>query len=131
MTPAQIEGMIDRIVGVFPAHNVSRNTMKATWGQDLYLLSIDVDDARKVMPLVEEHGKIPSLPEIKRMFSQLFNKNRKVEFKACDICNGDGWDTGLRVGTRNGISVIVQDLYREANEFGYTATVVKRCACGN
>ncbi len=127
MTPAQIEGMIDRIVGVFPAHNVSRNTMKATWGQDTYLLSIDVDDARKVMPLVEEFGKIPSLPEIKRMFSQLFNANRKIEFKACDICHGDGWDTGLRVGA-NG--VILQDYYTET-ENGNTYTVVRRCACGN
>lgn len=105
--------------------------MKATWGQDTYLLSIDVDDARKVMPLVEEHGKIPSLPEIKRMFSQLFNNNRKVEFKACNICNGDGWDTGLRVEMRNGMSVVVQDFYTEKDAFGNAVTVVKRCSCGN
>ena len=131
MTPAQIEGMIDRIVGIFPAHNVSRNTMKSTWGQDLYLLSIDVDDARKVMPLVEQHGKIPSLPEMKRMFSEMFNKNSKITFTGCDICNGDGWDTGLRVEEREGVGVVVQDLFTETDEEGVTRTVVKRCACRN
>lgn len=124
MTPAQIEGMIDRIVGIFPAHNVSRNTMKSTWSQDTYLLSVDVDDARKVIEKVEEHGRIPSLPEIKSMFGSMFNANRKIVFNACDICNGDGWDTGWRSNDPTG------GFFTETF-LGNTYTVVKRCACGN
>lgn len=103
--------------------------MKATWGQDTYLLSVDVDDARRVIDLVERHGRIPSLPEMKQLFSQLFNQNRKVEFAACDICNGDGWDSGLRLGyDDNGNSVVTQERYTET-ENGITYNVVRRCAC--
>lgn len=130
MTPSQIEGMIDRIVGIFPAHNVSRNTMKATWGQDTYLLSLDVDDARKVIDLVEQHGRIPSLPEIKAMFGQLFNANRKVVFTACDICDGNGWDTGWRITQLTDVESLHASFYTETH-LGKTYTVVKRCACGN
>jgi hypothetical protein len=55
MTPAQIEGFIDRICGLFPTSQIGRNTVKNAWTADDFLLLQDVDDARKVVPLIMEH----------------------------------------------------------------------------
>jgi hypothetical protein len=118
--------MIDRICGIYPAHQVSRNTMKATWGQDTYLLSADVEDARRVMPLVEEFGKIPSLPEMKRLFGRLFNENLKLEASECTDCDSTGWDTGMRTTFKGGVYEIIHDYYTEAS-LGRTYTVVRPC----
>jgi hypothetical protein len=46
-TNAQIEGMVDRICGLFPTTQIGRNTVKNAWVTDEFLLDADVDDARK------------------------------------------------------------------------------------
>ena len=131
MTPTQIEGMIDRIVGIFPTHNVSRNTMKSTWALDDLLLSVDVDDARKVISLVEAHGKIPSLPEMKQLFRRMWDANaihQKVEVR-CDVCHDTGWDDGFREAQEiMGQYKVTQERYTETH-WGMTYTVVHPCAC--
>lgn len=130
MKPMQIEGMIDRIVGIFPAHNVSRNAMKSTWSQDDYLLDVDVNLARQVIPLVEAHGRIPSLPEIKQMFRQLMQTHRvSEEAVTCAVCDSTGWDNGRRIErTANGSYEITHEFATETH-LGNTYTVVRPCFC--
>lgn len=131
MTPAQIEGMIDRIAGIFPSSNFSRNAMKSTWSMDDFLLTVDVEDARKVMDLVEIHGKIPSLPEIKQLLRTMWDKGavyQKIEIK-CDVCRNTGWDDGFRETEEiMGQFRVTQERYTEVH-WGNTYTVVYPCAC--
>lgn len=131
MTPSQIEGMIDRIVGIFPSHQVSRNTMKSTWSLDDFLLSVDVEDGRKVISLVEAHGKIPSLPEMKQLFRRMWDVNaihQKITVR-CDVCRNTGWDDGFRETEEiMGQYAVTQERYTETH-FGVTYTVVQPCAC--
>lgn len=125
MTPAQIEGMIDRICGIYASHNVSRNSMKGAWSQDDFLLSVPVDRGREVLALVEMHGKIPSLPEIKSMFHRLMRSQQGVAGVTrpdCHICGGSGWDSGVSPDNPEG--------YREWFEHGgYYARVSRICPC--
>lgn len=131
MTPAQIEGMIDRMAGIFPASNFSRNAMKSTWSMDDFLLSVDVEDARKVISLVEAHGKIPSLPEMKNLFRRMWDANaihQKVVVR-CDVCRDTGWDDGYREAEEiMGQVRVTQERYTEVH-WGNTYTVVVPCAC--
>lgn len=131
MTPAQIEGMIDRICGIYPTNNVYRKGMRSTWSLDDFLLSVDVDDARKVLAIVEMHGKIPTLPEMKQMFRQMWGGNtlgERVVVK-CEICTETGWDTGMRFTQPVlGTSSLAQGFYTETH-LGNEYTVVSPCAC--
>jgi hypothetical protein len=97
MTPAQIEGMIDRICGMYAAHNVSRNSMKGAWTQDDLLLDCPVEKGREVLALVEQHGKIPSLPEIKSMIHRIMRDGIEggAVRKDCTMCGGSGWWDGI------------------------------------
>lgn len=133
MTPAQIEGMIDRICGIYPTSNIYRKGMRSTWSLDDFMLSVDVEDGRKVLQFVEMHGKIPSLPEMKQMFRAMWNKqptNERVQIK-CEVCAETGWDDGIRM-ERDSTAVygwkMVQGLSTEQFQ-GNTYTVVRPCAC--
>lgn len=96
MTPAQIEGMIDRICGLFPSGQVSLAKAKHAWTADDFLLLQDVNDARKVIPIIlENHDKFPNLKDVQKAFRHI----RKPAMQAvviCEICDGNGWDTGRR-----------------------------------
>lgn len=135
MTPAQIEGMIDRICGIYPTSNVYRKGMRSTWSQDDFLLTVDVEDGRKVMDLVELHGKIPSLPDIKQMLRSMWNSNATYQpiVVKCEVCAESGWDTGIRMRfepTAVYQREMTHDLYTEEFQ-GNTYTVVRPCACPN
>jgi hypothetical protein len=98
MTPLQIEGMIDRICGMYASHNVNKQGMRQAWTQDEFLLSCSLEKAREVIPLVEEHRKIPSLPEIKQMMHRVVQQGNQLSGVAdqnCLICCGSGWDAGV------------------------------------
>lgn len=97
MTPAQIEGMVDRICGMYAAHNVSRNSMKGAWTQDDLLLDCPVEKGREVLALVEQHGKIPSLPEIKSMIHRIMRDGSEsgTVRSDCRKCGGSGWWDGI------------------------------------
>lgn len=135
MTPAQIEGMIDRICGIYPTSNVYRKGMRSTWSLDEFLLTVDVEDGRKVMDLVELHGKIPSLPEIKQMLRTMWNKDavhQPIVVK-CEICANSGWDTGIRLRyepTAVYERVMTHDI-TTTQFLGNTYSVVHPCACPN
>ena len=96
MTPAQIEGMIDRICGLFPSGQVSLAKAKHAWTADDFLLLQDVNDARKVIPIIlENHDKFPNLKDVQKAF-RLIRQPAKQMIVLCDICDGNGWDTGRR-----------------------------------
>ena len=100
MTPAQIEGMVDRICGLFPTTQIGRNTVKNAWTVDDFLLDADVDEARKVTDWIKANSdKVPaSLRELHNIFRKvrgLGTKNQPIEIK-CDICLGTLWDDGIR-----------------------------------
>ena len=124
MTPIQIDSMIDRICGMYPTTPVPRNGMKALWREDALLLSIDVKQGREVMGLIEKHNAIPSLPEIKGMVRTLLKEVVEGSLP-CEICNGTGWDDGLRIED----GVIVHDLYTVVDVRGKVCTTVTRCEC--
>jgi hypothetical protein len=127
--------MIDRICGIYPTNNVYRKGMRSTWSQDDFLLSVDVDDARKVMDLVEVHGKVPSLPEIKQMLRMMWNKSATHQpiVVKCEICAESGWDTGIRLKKDpTAMYGCVVSEYVTTEEFlGNTYSVVRPCACPN
>jgi len=96
MTPAQIEGMIDRICGLFPSGQVSLAKAKHAWTADDFLLLQDVNDARKVIPIIlENHDKFPNLKDVQKAFRHI-RQPAKQMIVLCDICDGNGWDTGRR-----------------------------------
>ena len=96
MTPAQIEGMIDRICGLFPSGQVSLAKAKHAWTADDFLLLQDVNDARKVIPIIlENHEKFPNLKDVQKAFRHI-RQPAKQMIVSCDICDGNGWDTGRR-----------------------------------
>ena len=97
MTPMQIEGMIDRICGLFPTTQIGRNTVKNAWVVDEFLLAADVEDARKVTDWIKLNSeKFPaSLREMHNIFRKVQGKTDiKTEIQ-CDICNGSLWDEGI------------------------------------
>lgn len=129
MNAQGIEKMVHTIRGIFPSTNISFNNVIEVWQQDQFLLKTSFDSAQKALPLVEKHGKFPSLPELRELIQKvIFKEPEKVECKRCD---STGWDTG-------------QDLMLNANgswqvvSWGYTQTFknheytyARRCNCGN
>ncbi len=100
MTPMQIEGMVDRICGLFPTTIIGRNTVKNAWTTDDFLLDASVEDARKVTDWIKVHSeKFPaSLRELHNIFRTVRKygvNNQPIQF-VCDICNGELWDDGIR-----------------------------------
>jgi len=127
MNLAQIEGMIDRICGLFPTSQIARNTVKSTWTNDDFLLYQSVDDARKIIPIVmDKHDKFPSLKEIHNAFRQLHNISADPIVMDCEICLGQGWDTGERWNFAD--KILLDECYTEMH-LGHQYRVVKRCAC--
>jgi hypothetical protein len=104
VTPAQIEGMIDRLCGLFPTTQIGRNTVKNAWITDEFLLDATVDEARLVVEWVKEWcDKFPaSLKEMRKIF--ILVRNRKpVDVKSgkgCTICDGTLWDNGIRYDSK-------------------------------
>ena len=124
MTPLHIDQMIDKICGMYPTTPVPRNGMKALWREDSLLLSIDVKEGREIMRLVEKHNAIPSLPEIKGMVRTIL-KESVASVPTCTICNGTGWDDGLRIED----GVIVHERYTSVDVRGQVCTIVMKCEC--
>jgi hypothetical protein len=127
MTPMQIEGMVDRICGLFPTTQIGRNTVKNAWTVDDFLLDADVDEARKVTDWIKANSdKFPaSLRELHNIFRKvrgLGTKNQPIETK-CDICNGMLWDDGIRY-SQDGVRLSSQ--YTQEVE-GHIYTVVRPC----
>ena len=124
MTPLHIDQMIDKICGMFPTVPVPRNGMKAAWGADKFLHDVTVEQARQVMELVEKHNTVPSLPELKIMLRSIIKKDED-ENPVCNICNGTGWDDGMRI--ENG--VIVHERFTSVDMRGNVCTTVTKCEC--
>ena len=97
MTPAQIEGMVDRICGLFPTTQIGRNTVKNAWVTDQFLLDADVDDARKVTDWIKLNSeKFPaSLRELHNIFRKVKGSHQIKSEIVCEICNGSLWDDGI------------------------------------
>lgn len=124
MTPMQIDQMIDKICGMFPTVPVPRNGMKAAWGADHFLQTVTVEQGREVMSLVEKHNTVPSLPEIKTMLRSIIKKQQDDK-PVCEICNGTGWDDGMRIVD----GVIVHERYTSLDMRGNVCTTVRKCEC--
>ena len=76
------------------------------------------------MGLVEKHNTIPSLPEVKGMVRTIL-KESVASVPTCMICNGTGWDDGMRI--ENG--VIVHERFTSVDMRGNVCTTVTRCEC--
>ena len=127
MNGAQIEGMIDRICGLFPTSQIARNTVKSTWTNDDFLTFQSVEDARRIIPLVmERFDRFPSLKEIHHTFRLLRNTQSDPIVMQCDICCNQGWDTGERWDF--GTGKLLDEAYTEIH-LGHEYRVVKRCVC--
>ena len=97
MTPMQIEGMIDRICGLFPTTQIGRNTVKNTWVVDDFLLAADLEDSRKALDWIKLNSeKFPSsLREMHNIIRKVQNKTEIQSEISCDLCNGTLWDDGI------------------------------------
>ena len=127
MTPAQIEGMIDRICGLFPSGQVSLTKAKHAWTADDFLLLQDVNDARRVIPIImENHEKFPSLKEVHSAFRLLHKPLTEQTVVVCEICDGNGWDNGKR-WNYNAKELICEGFTKTV--MGHTYTYVVPCKC--
>jgi len=97
VTPAQIEGMVDRICGLFPTTQIGRNTVKNAWVTDQFLLDADVDDARKVTDWIKINSeKFPhSLRELHNIFHKVSGSLQIKSEIQCKVCKGLLWDDGI------------------------------------
>jgi hypothetical protein len=97
VTPAQIEGMVDRICGLFPTTQIGRNTVKNAWVTDQFLLDADVDDARKVTDWIKINSeKFPhSLRELHGIFHKVSGSHQIKSDIECKLCKGLLWDDGI------------------------------------
>ena len=98
MTPMQIEGMVDRICGLFPTTIIGRNTVKNAWTTDDFLLNASVEDARKATDWIKINSeKFPaSLREMHNIFRKVTGSHQMKGEILCDVCNGELWDDGVR-----------------------------------
>lgn len=98
MTPMQIEGMVDRICGLFPTTIIGRNTVKNAWTTDEFLLNASVEDARKATDWIKINSeKFPaSLREMHNIFRKVTGSHQIKSEMLCDVCNGELWDDGIR-----------------------------------
>lgn len=128
MNTLQIEGMIDRICGLFPSGQVSLSKAKSAWGNDDFLLYQSVEDARKVIPIImEDYDKFPSLKQVHSAFKQLRRSNEPPPiFYKCDICDGNGWDNGERWNFLD--KILLDEGYTEMH-LGHQYKVVRKCVC--
>ena len=123
MTPNQIEAMIDRIVALFPASQVPRNTIKSGWIQDDFLLDASVNDCRKALDILRDTSvKFPSLKEVHSALLRVRGTRTEEVLIGCELCDGSGWDTGITPDKPLGYRHIV-----EGKEYSY----VKRCSCSS
>jgi hypothetical protein len=97
LTPMQIEGMVDRICGLFPTTQIGRNTVKNAWTVDDFLLDADVDEARKVTDWIKINSdKFPaSLKEMHNIFRKVRGQTETKSEIKCDLCKGSLWDDGI------------------------------------
>lgn len=128
MTPAQIEGMIDRICGLFPTTQIGRNTVKNAWTKDDFLLDATVEEARLVTDWIKDNcEKFPSsLKETKKIFNLVRNKGNNtttLDSKDCNICFGTLWDSGERYEGGKQISKPFVTVHK-----GHMYSVVKPCS---
>ena len=127
MNAVQIEGMIDRICGLFPTNQIARNTVKSTWTNDNFLLYQSVEDARHIIPIVmEQFDKFPSLKEVHQVFKQLHTYDTPAIIEYCDICCNSGWDDGQRWNFAD--KILLDDYFTEIH-LGKEYRVVRKCVC--
>ncbi len=127
MTPTQIEGMIDRICGLYPSSPVSLQKAKNAFTQDEFLLYQTVEDARKVITVImDNHDKFPSLKEVHKAFKLLRKPAIEQTLVVCEICDGNGWDTGRRWNFETK-EIICEAFTKES--MGQTYTYVVPCKC--
>lgn len=120
MTPIQIETMIDRIIALFPSTPIPKNTIRAGWVQDDFLLNADVADGREALKvLLQRCDKFPNLKQVHDAISSL-QATRTQEVLVCQLCNGTGWDTGITEEQPLGYRYTVN-----GQEYSY----VKKCVC--
>jgi hypothetical protein len=98
VTPMQIEGMIDRICGLFPTTQIGRNTVKNAWVVDDFLLAADLEDSRKALDWIKLNSeKFPSsLREMHNIIRKVQGKHEIKSEISCDVCDGTLWDNGVR-----------------------------------
>lgn len=127
MKQENIELFVDRLCALFPGDAVARNTIKRGWTVDKDLLDADVVNCRRVLQVIEKDKAFPSLFRVKQVLKQ-FKPNEHV--RKCQLCNGSGWDDGLRVATNaEGETKVVQDRYTREDDLGMLVTCVKPCSC--
>jgi hypothetical protein len=74
---------------MFPTVPVPRNGIKNLWKDDALLKKTELQHGREVMDLVERHGTVPSLPDLKRMLRTLVVDGKPKT--VCVECDGTYW----------------------------------------
>ncbi len=127
MTPAQIEGFIDRICGLYPATTIALKKVKDAWTADDFLLYQSVEDARKIVPQIMDHyEKFPTLKQVHYEFRLLRKPAVERTVVVCEICDGNGWDNGRR-WNYNTKELISEGFTKTVLERTYTYVVPCKC----
>lgn len=132
MKPEHIELFIDRLCGLHPKDNIARNTVKNAWVKDEFLLDAKEEDAAKALKIIENDQGFPNLARVKSVLRKISLVVDTEQVNDCKICDGTGWDTGLRYEEDKSTDPIrvFQTHGHYTNEWlGKVYPVVKQCAC--
>ena len=132
MNNQSIEKMVHHIRATFPSQQISFNMVIERWQEDSFLQSVHPNDAYKAMPLIEELGKFPSLPQFRDMVRKATHKD--IPKAKCNDCEGNRWITGIDLMLVDATAhpslqyKQVQGVYTQTfrnHEYSYA----KRCKC--
>ena len=132
MNNQNIESMVHKIRAIFPSQQISFNVVIEVWQQDQFLQSVTPDEVRKAMPLVEEFGKFPSLPQMRDMIRK--SNHKDIQEKKCNDCDGNRWLTGIDLMLVDATAHPsmqyrqVQGVYTQTFS-NHEYTYAKRCKC--
>jgi len=134
MNNQNIESMVHKIRAIFPSQQISFNVVIEVWQQDQFLQSVTPEEVRKAMPLVEELGKFPSLPQFRDMIRKANHKD--IQEKKCADCEGNRFITGIDLMLVDASAhpslqykMVAQPYSTKVRSMDHEYSYVTRCKC--
>ena len=87
MSPEQIEGMVQRLAGMWPSQIIAMSNVCGAWKQSEVLLRLSVAGGREIVEKVKTEKQFPSLGHVEA----LARKQLADDKPPCQLCKNDGW----------------------------------------
>ena len=87
MSPDHIEGMVQRLAGMWPSQFIAMNVVVGAWTRSKVLLRLSVAGGHEIVEKVKADKQFPSLGHVEA----LARKQLADEKPPCQLCKNDGW----------------------------------------